>query len=379
MAATLVAGSWVGPARADAPDTERREENRRKIEQMSEAERSRLMRSYGEFRKLPDDEKQRLRKLDLDLKSDDQLGQGELRTVMDTFVTWLSDLSHTEREEVCRQDNPAAREKLVRTLLDESTSRDFGRRRGLSPADLDAALGVLEQKMRDGNPRTAEQLGELKDLEGYRRHVKVLELAFPMPRGEGGQRVAQRGRNEPLWRPDAPDMAVIDRMSETLSESPQKRWLIRKSGEERARRLAGLVAAGLWAELKAAGPSQDTLHRFLIELEPSKRDRILNLPRDVSQWEQIRMYYEQYPDQSLPPPPFMAIGYLSGQPFPPGLGPWFNRGFNAGFFSRGGGQGARGERMRRDEGDATERLERAPNGRPRERRPRQAQPDAKEF
>jgi hypothetical protein len=292
----------AGIARGDAADAGRREQHRREIEQMTAPQRSRLRTKFAEFRKLPADEQNKLRQLDRELKEDRRQSGGELTNVMTDYIGWLETLDPGQRQDLRSEATPEGRERHVRRIIAEQqeraehlASRRGRNRGGLSPADLDKVLGVVEKHLREKGPRSSPQLEDLKTKEGLQRHAAIWELAF-------ARRPGERGRGPAMLFP--PSESLINEMLEQITNADQKRLASRRDPQQRAFALFALISRGLWAEFEALKPDEATLASFLAELSGEQQGEILRLAPEAQQRELLRRYMEAHPETYPHPPRF---------------------------------------------------------------------------
>jgi hypothetical protein len=292
----------AGIARGDTADAQHRAQHRREIEQMTSAQRSRLRTKFAEFRKLSADEQNRLRQLDRALKEDRRQTGGELTNVMTDYIGWLETLDPGQRQDLRSETTPEGRERHVRRIIAEQqeraehlASRRGRYREGLSPADLDAVLGVVEKHLREKGPRSSPQLEELKTKTGLPRHAAIWEMAF-------GRRPGERGRGPGMLFP--PSEPLIQEMLEQITNADQKRMASRRDPQQRAFALFALISRGLWAEFEAQKPDEATLASFLAELSGEQQGEILRLAPEAQQRELLRRYMEAHPETYPHPPRF---------------------------------------------------------------------------
>ncbi|MFN0053382.1 MAG: hypothetical protein ACKV0T_14455 [Planctomycetales bacterium] len=305
---------------AQSSSAQAREQRRRRIADMTESERAQLQRNFKAFRELPIAEQERLRRLDRELKEDARQN-GDLKLVMDGYVEWLGSLdSPGQREDLRRETNPDRREKMVRTLIKEqqerldvlAAQRGNPALRGLGPADLDAALTVLVEHLRDEGLRTDRQLQELETKEsGLARHVAAFELAF--------YRQSSDGRPQTPLRLSTPELA--DAVAAKISGADARKWISAANNpQDRGRRLFMLIYGGILAEFEKQKPDEEALERFFVELSSSQQDEILRLPLDAQHRELFRLYTEAQPDRPKIPRFDKMFGPFGGERFGPRRG-----------------------------------------------------------
>ncbi|MSR60274.1 MAG: hypothetical protein EXS05_21980 [Planctomycetaceae bacterium] len=315
-------GSISGTARADTA-ADQRAQRRKLIAAMSESQRAALKRNWEVFRKLPSEDQEKLRRLDRELKEDAR-NQGQLGQVMHDYLAWLETLSPGQSEDLRREAAPDRREKLVRELMSEQQKRadPFSPKRlngGFGPLaakDLEAITAVVERHMREQRVRIG-QLEEASSKTGLARNAAVLDLAFARGGPEG---------NGLMLSPE-----IVDEIVESIADANQRRWASDAKPQERFRRMFGLISSGLMAEFDKIKPDVDELHAFFATMKAEQQQELLAMPGRWQEFELMRRYMENHPEE----------------PKPPQFGRWFG-GFGGGFRGGpfGGGQrfgGRRGE------------------------------------
>ena len=319
----------VAGLRGDVPPEAVREQRRQQIAGMSKSERARLKKNFEKFNKLPPQQQEKLRQLDRDLKQNE-----DLRPVMKDYMDWLDTLSVGERGDLRAETAPDHRAALVRSLVDEQHRRidlERGRlgprRLALDSADLDTVLGDIEDQTLKRNLRSSQQVAELKSKKELARHVGVLELAFA--------RKPESREQPPFWTFEP---ELINEIIARIANNEHRKFA--EGGMtplERQGRLFSLISFGVMAEYdKLPKPDEETLVRFLAELNQSQRDEILRLTDTARQKRRILDRYMEAHPTEYPKPPWEAINV---GPF--ARGPWSPRGGGRG---RGGmdGQGPGG-------------------------------------
>jgi len=104
---------------ATEPENESEQENRKKIEAMTPAERAQLKRNYEKFQKLSPAEQQRLRTLHEATRS-----QPELNRVMHAYDAWVKTLSPWEQEDLRKADTTRERMELIRKFRSQQQEPD---------------------------------------------------------------------------------------------------------------------------------------------------------------------------------------------------------------------------------------------------------------
>jgi hypothetical protein len=303
--------------RGDSLTSAQRELREREIANKSEAERARLQRNFRTFRDLPADEKERLRRLDLELKEDAR-NMGSLRAIMNEYCDWLLTLTPGQAQELLDERDPNKREKLVRDLLKEQQDQALasGSARGarsfrLSGPDLAAALDAIEKVMRDRQLLSADEIQQLGSKNKVAHHAYVLELAFR--RGPGGTQ-----GSFPWTQP------VFDAILENISNEKQTSHILEpQNPQERRMRLFGALMGGFAAEYETIKPKKETLEMYFVQLKPHEQDEIMRLPYDQQQQQLTRMYMTK-----------MSVDDPNNYPRPPQV-PFWMRGQRGGFRAPG--------------------------------------------
>lgn len=335
----------VAGVRGDVPPEAVREQRRQQIAGMSKSERARLKKNFEKFNRLPPQEQERLRKLDRDLRQNE-----DLRPVMKDYIDWLDTLSVGERGDLRSETAPDHRAALVRSLVDEQhrridvdRGRQGSRRLALDSADLDSVLGDIEDQTIKRSLRNSQQIAELKTKKELARHVGVLELAFA--------RKPDSREQPPFWTFEP---ELINEIIARIANSEHRKFADGgTTPQEKQGRLFSLICFGVMAEFdKLPKPDEETLVRFLAELNQSQRDEILRLTDTARQKRRILdKYMEAHPDE-YPKPPWEAINagpFARGAWSPRGRGPGTRGGFGREGQPDGGFRG--GERRGQDRGD----------------------------
>lgn len=275
------------PFLGGAGENPQRDRNRRQIEAMTATDRARLERNFVHFRELTEPERDRYRLLDRQLREDERAG-GKLRELMDGYIDWLATLSPYERETIQREKDPVARAQLVRRMRTEqqqpraelrpvmaSRWREGGWHGlaglpRLTPEDLDNVIRVVLEESRIPERERAE----IDALPPPQRHVRVLLRAFESGAPEGRFR-----------RTNWPDEAVLDKMVAAVDDDGRRRELetalnrqVRK--QKMGTMIAGALAAEWRGEMESRRPSEAEIEKYFHELDPSRRDELLELPPD---------------------------------------------------------------------------------------------------
>ena len=307
---------------ADEKSSARREENLKRIADMTPSERQRLEENYRMFQKLSPDEKARLRKLQADIERDP-----ELNTAFKEYATWVNKLSPSQRNELRRTPDPRERMNFVEDfrhepprgrpgepppdprsndprlpnggpplaargdrmrLMEKLLGRNFpmGDRLGSSVLEMTTITQVLEQQL------PSEARAEMDKLDPFSRKVRIVRLTM---------------ERHPLGPPHArifggPESSTFEKVMSALSEDSPIKQLTRSRPTLDAQRSALLVALirGLGNEMQRTIedhlPNSDALLRYSETLPPQERQRLNDLSRDERFLElQQRYLKEQVP------------------------------------------------------------------------------------
>jgi hypothetical protein len=301
----LVTFACGGTAWGDPGAGQLREQRQKEIAGKSEAERARLQRNFKAFRELPLAEQERLRRLDRELKEDAQAG-GSLRLIMDEYYNWLATLTPGQQQDLRPTDDPEHPEKndparrVIRVgqfLKQQQDQADAtGAARGarvpprLSPKELDAVLGVVEEAMRAKHLLTPAEIQELEGKKELARHAAIWALAFrPRPGVQGAGPLPWMSKE------------VADAMIEAISNERLAQHIKSAQPMERSLRLVRVTFAGVKAEYDKLKPGKDELERFFVQLSFEQQDEIMRLPFDQQHQKLTQMYLarksEEEPDR----------------------------------------------------------------------------------
>jgi hypothetical protein len=272
-----------------------RQQRREKIARMSESERQRLRQNFETFQKLSDEQKERLRTIDREIKADDH-NPDNLRKTMTVYLEWLDTLSFGEREAIRDESDPGKREAIVReTLKDQQRREGFlnSRRFALNGPDLDAVVQVVEGELRSQVIRSPHQFDRLPSEPGLRRHIAVLELAFAPQLSDGTPQTPLRRTPE-----------LVDAMMEKISNPDQKKWAGEGGPVERTGKIFGLVMGGIWAEYERDKPGENELAEFLAGLDATKQQELMRFQGEWQDRHLARMYMNAHPEKYPPMPQF---------------------------------------------------------------------------
>lgn len=281
---------------------EKRDEARKRIASMTETERTRLKSDLEKFLSLPPAERTKLNRLAGEVQQDP-----ELKRTMKEYLDFLEPLSAGEREDLHSEPVPEKRAALVRAIIKEQQDRADSRmgqgvnRRGLSSADLDSVLGVVETHLRQQNLRPKAQLDELLSKKGVARHVVLSRLAF---RGDRS-----------LFATVTP--GLLEEMTDAISDPDLKERASKGSSRFRFWNIVGMTLTGIETEYQSVKPSEEKLAEFLARLSGAEQGKITRLPVDQQERALLQAYADAHPGE-IPPPmdprgPF-GRGMGSGRP-----------------------------------------------------------------
>jgi hypothetical protein len=253
---------------------------------MSDAERTRIKRNLKRFHALPGAEQQQIRALDAALAADQRAG-GNLRAVMDRYTRWLETLTPGQQEDLRKEADPQARERLVLRLMKEQQDRadpttGRGGARGLSAKDLEAVMPLLEAALIAEGDLTPD---ELKGKTVLERHVRILEAAFLRNRPDRMQL--------PGWITDP----LVNEMAGRVTNPRQRQMLAVNDARMKAVRLFGLVYGGVFTEMLANKPDEQALEEFFVSLKGEEQDEVLRMPHLMQQQVLARKYMEAHPEK----------------------------------------------------------------------------------
>lgn len=309
----------------DKPRT-RRDENLKRVGEMTPAERQRLEENYRAFQKLPPDEQARLRRLQADIERDP-----ELKAALKEYEAWADALSPGQRFELRRISDPRDRMNFVdefrnspervrsgeppmpdprsneprppnggppqvgrgdrMRLMENLLGRNFpfGDRLGSSVLEMTAIIQVLEQQLSDDKRR---ELDKLDKLDAFSRKVRIVRLTL---------------EQHPLGPPHirifgGPDSSTFDKMVSAVSEDSPIKQILKSRPNPDAQRAALLMALirGLGHEMQRTIedhlPNPEAILRYADSLPQTERQRLNQLPREDRFLElQQRYLKEQIP------------------------------------------------------------------------------------
>ena len=303
------------------------EERRARIEQMSPEARKQLLENWQRFQSLPREEQDRLRRLHeaFEARQDrDTLGR-----VMKAYYDWVSDLPDFDRAELARLA-PAERVAKVIELQRQQQQRGFrGRPVGsfghgafvgkaglpnLSPDDIEA---VRKWILRYAVERRRELAAALPPAAREKWDAEFEKVLNESPNAEKpiwrmliDWHMANPKQDLPLSEGDLASLLAV------LTEPARKQLQSRRLDQQRElahKWMRGAVVFHFFAhqkEIRDLATPEQLAAFFENELEPEKRDRVINRPNEESQW-WLRFYYFQsrMPEFEFP------FGDRTGRPF----------------------------------------------------------------
>ncbi len=303
-------------------------QRRARLEQMSDAQKTRLLQKKRRFDELAPDEQERYRKLHQELVHDQQYDH--LRGTLQRYVDWLGTLAPVEKAKLSKlpSDQRLAR---IKELVDAQATQRFRlmvskvlkSQELLSPHDLDVICAWTDKFLMS---HVAEIIAtipdnrhtvEMKANFNAKKHIHLLRFCyfradsrpFRKPPADGGSAAdvsssrPRPGRKEPRRSAadthSASELAARDRFDLLPKPSPEDEAALEKSVSRQARDVLEkatssgersqiiqnwMRAAALSRFMPAVSPRE--LDRFVREsLSQEQRERLESMPRD-------RMYHE---------------------------------------------------------------------------------------
>ncbi|MFO0871339.1 MAG: hypothetical protein U0935_20640 [Pirellulales bacterium] len=258
------------------------EEQRRRLEALSQDELAELRRKKERFDRLSAEEQQRVRELHSDLSSDPQ---GErLRQVLTSYNAWLQTLTAAERAELASL--PAEQRVKQIRQMQQDQRRDEASRLGIPtvtiPAEdarvvlewIDAYLTRSQAHLEQQIPRLNERLAQVTDT---RRRAAVLMFALMQTRAESGL-------TPPPFEP-----ADLEQLTERLT--PASRQQLASAGSSRDKFELILKWCGA-AFRRQFEPTREELERFYREsLTVEDREWLDAMPRQRFQQTLRSLYF----------------------------------------------------------------------------------------
>ncbi len=284
-------------ARADDTEAARR----RRIENMSNAEKEQLRQRRERFKKLDPAEQERLRQLHRRLQADPKAEQ--LRRVMNGYCTWLKELP-LDRQAELRALEPAQRIERIKQLREEEAGRP-------KREDIEGLFRWLEQYVSKNEARILESMPEpfrekMAELDSGRRRRWLTWMTWG--RWQMGRSVKPRSATDD-------DLAEL---RSNLSDDARKR-LESEPAEKQWQTVADWLRTALrhrMASRRFEAPMRPELQKelddfFEHELSPEEQERLLNLPGEEMQRALRWAYLSRFRSSESP---------VGRSPFPPGRG-----------------------------------------------------------
>ncbi len=298
-------------------ENESEQENRKKIEAMTPAERAQLKRNYEKFQKLSPEEQQRLRKLHEATRS-----QPELNRVMHAYDEWVKTLSPWEQEDLRKAETTQERMELIRKYRSRQASPD--RRR--SGRNLYELAKIMDLDLRRP-PLAFIFWGQHSDPEKFQEVIGIIERSLPVPveYPQSKQKLSEFARslavlqtavrfkkqdedkNGSAWPPpETVDQIfeLLDDKKNPLRENEDARGFrgkLRSADPDRKRMMVtfflakGLVQQLMMSvkqELDTIQPPEDKLQQFFESLDSKSKDHLMRYPPDEMQ-EKLKYRYLQ--------------------------------------------------------------------------------------
>ena len=285
---------------------------------MTPESRKQLLEDWQRFQSLSREEQDRLRRLHEDFQA--HRDREALGRVMKAYYDWVSDLPDFDRAELARLA-PAERVAKVVELQRQQQRRGFrGRPSGslghaafaakaglpnLSPDDTEA---VREWILRYAVQRRRELAAALPPEAGRQWDAQFEKLLDESPHAEKpiwrmliGWHMANPKQDLPLGEKDLASLLAV--LKEPLQRQLQSRSLDQQR-ELAQKWMRGAVVFHFFAyqkEVRDLATREQLATFFENELEPERRDRVINRPNEESQW-WLRFYYFQsrMPEFELP-------------------------------------------------------------------------------
>ena len=275
----LLVGCVFAPRVSAADET--LQQRRVRLEQLSDAEKMRLLQKKRRFDELSPEEQDRLRDLHQALSADPQ--SERLRGVLERYSEWLKTLTSVERAELAKL--PAEqRVTHVKDLIEAQDAKRFRMmfKGQLSPGDSGAirkwvddfvaghAADILAA-LPDDNPRLAE-LKSAYDPEKHGQFLRFLVFRSDVPG---------------IPKPDKQDEAGLRKLL-----SQEARGFLDKapSDDDRSRIIQHWTGAAFAPRLPPISPEE--MEQFVGSLTDGERARLESLPRD-RMYRDLRMMYFQ--------------------------------------------------------------------------------------
>ncbi|WP_417386781.1 hypothetical protein [Gimesia sp.] len=298
------------------PESESEQENRKKIEAMSPAERAQLKRNYEKFQKLTPEEQQRLRKLHEATRS-----QPELNRVMHAYDEWVKTLSPWEQEDLRKAETTRERMALIRKFRSPDESPDR-RRGGRNYFELAKIMDVDFRKPPVGFIIWAQS----PTPETYHDAISIIErslpvpVKYPQPKSELSEferslavlqsAVRAKSRDEDRNGSAWPTPETVNQISDLLDEKKYQLWdnedargfrgKVWSKDDRKRMKVVVFLAKGLVnqlmmsvkQELDGIHPPEDKLQQFFETLDTKSKDHLMRYPPDEMQ-EKLKYRYLQ--------------------------------------------------------------------------------------
>lgn len=269
-------------------------ERRSEIAAMSPADQQELLRKQERFLALPQEEQERLRKLQHAIDADPKADR--LRLVLRNYHEWLKSLSPSERIEL-NERPPAERVAKIKQIVhrQEAARRHAQSVELLSRRDMNGILEWIEDIAWQHREKLVSEMSdrmrswfEKENKERQRR--LLLHMALDRARGGDGRK-AMVNIGE----------ADIQRLSQRLSEKPKAELAKRENLQEQRKLVGGWVFSSL-IERSESGrssrrgaplPEADVAQFFERELSARKRDELMGLSPSKQREELRRMYWQR--------------------------------------------------------------------------------------
>lgn len=305
---------------ADDSASPQRDANRKRVNEMSVAERKRLEENYRLYREMDPAERDRLRKLQRDID-----GDPELKAAFREYQNWADSLSPVDRHELRQTQDSEARRQLVERFrrrpppgempdqfpserrpegppFGQSNPRGrfieklfgglalpFGDRLGSCVPEMETIIRVLEREL------PSDALEELDKLDAYSRKVRVLRLTLE-----------RRPLGPPGFRIFGPGNATIEKVLAELPEGPIRQMPVNRGfnpnpnpnqPDPRGTMLVMVLMRGLMTEtqrtIEDRRPRPDLLIAFQAKLSEAEQTRLNKMNREERQQELALLYVKE--------------------------------------------------------------------------------------
>jgi len=308
------------PGTAAAQTSEELAARRKRIDEMSPADKQQLLLKQKRFAELPADEQERLRLLDEKLRQAPDAAV--LRRAMKHYCELLNALPPGQRDEVAEKapDERVAFLKTVKQEQSRSAESQAHERLPIPPEDARLIVRFMEDRIW---PRREELLKEVP--QANRTRIESL--------GEARRRTALLGVALQRWNSVgqslfSPDAAALQELVKQLSPATQQH-LASQPLEQRQQTLHQLLrdtSAERFKELTAWMPKPGDLERiFEHDLTSEERERLLSLSAEERRKELRELYFQHQFGGHRPasdrPRRGLKSGSVRGQPPPSSASP----------------------------------------------------------